>query len=368
MKNGLTDEQVRESRKKYGNNSIGEYKKNSFFRLIINSLGDPIIRILLIALAVKTFILFKNFDWYETIGILVAIFTASFISSISEYGSDKAFATLMEEISNIKCKVKRNNKKTEININDVVVDDIIVLESGDIIPADGKILNGNIGVDESSLNGESRVIEKLYDDELLRGSVVINGEAEMIVKKVGLNTFYGKMADELKIEQPTSPLKLRLISLAKTISIIGYIGAVAVFFSYLIINGFNLNNIIYGLTMAVTIIIVCVPEGLPMMLTLVLSSNMKRMMKDNVLVRKLMGIETSGCINILFTDKTGTLTKGKLEVTKFVDGNLKEYSYSELIQSNLSRIVKISCTVNNSSSFDGEKIVGGNITDKAILK
>ena len=368
MKNGLTDEQVRESRKKYGNNSIGEYKKNSFLRLIINSLGDPIIRILLIALAVKTFILFKNFDWYETIGILVAIFTASFISSISEYGSDKAFATLMEEISNIKCKVKRNNKKTEININDVVVDDIIVLESGDIIPADGKILNGNIGVDESSLNGESRVIEKLYDDELLRGSVVINGEAEMIVKKVGLNTFYGKMADELKIEQPTSPLKLRLISLAKTISIIGYIGAVAVFFSYLIINGFNLNNIIYGLTMAVTIIIVCVPEGLPMMLTLVLSSNMKRMMKDNVLVRKLMGIETSGCINILFTDKTGTLTKGKLEVTKFVDGNLKEYSYSELIQSNLSRIVKISCTVNNSSSFDGEKIVGGNITDKAILK
>ena len=196
----------------------------------------------------------------------------------------------------------------------------------------------------------------------------MNGQAVMIVKKVGKDTFYGKMASELKIEQPTSPLKQRLVHLAKTISIIGYIGSVLVFFSYIFINGFTLNNVIYALTLMVTIIIVCVPEGLPMMLTLVLSSNMKRMMKDNVLVRKLMGIETSGCINILFTDKTGTLTKGKLEVTKFTDGNLKEYTYEDLIKSNLSRITKISCTINNSSSFDGDKIVGGNITDKAILK
>lgn len=365
---GLTDEQVNESRKKNGNNSIGDYKKNSLISLIINSLGDPIIRILLIALAVKTIFLFKNFDWYETIGILIAIITASFISSISEYGSDKAFATLMNEVSNISCKVKRNNIKKEIKIDEVVVGDIVILESGDLIPADGIILSGEIGVDESNLNGESLIASKKRDDELLRGSVIMNGQALMKVQKVGMNTFYGKMASELKIEQPISPLKKRLISLAKTISIIGYIGSILVFISYIFLNGFSLNNLIYSLTIAVTIIIVCVPEGLPMMLTLVLSSNMKRMLKDNVLVRKLMGIETSGCLNILFTDKTGTLTKGKLEVTKFIDGNLKEYTYEDLIKSNMSRLVKISCTVNNSSSFDGDKIIGGNITDKAILK
>ena len=365
---GLTDEQVIKSRKKYGDNNIGEYKKNSFIKLVINSLGDPIIRILLIALAVKTFFLFKSFDWYETIGILVAIFTASFISSISEYGSDKAFKLLMEEVSNIKCKVRRNNKVTEIYVNDVVVNDIVVLESGDMIPADGILINGTLGIDESSLNGESKIRNTQSNSELLRGSVVVNGQGIMLVKNVGKDSFYGKMASELKVEQPTSPLKIRLVKLAKTISIIGYIGSIIVFLSYIFINGLNLNNILYALTLMVTIIIVCVPEGLPMMLTLVLSSNMKRMMKDNVLVRKLMGIETSGCINILFTDKTGTLTKGHLEVVNFVDGNLKEYSYEELIRSNLSRITKISCTINNSSSFEGNKIIGGNITDKAILK
>ena len=366
--NGLTDEQVIESRKKSGDNGIGGYKKNSFLRLVINSLGDPIIRILLIALAVKTLFLFKSFDWYETIGILLAIITASFISSISEYGSDKAFATLLQEVSNISCKVKRNNLKSEIKIDEVVVGDIIILESGDMVPADGIIVSGSIGLDESSLNGEAKIVDKRYDDEVLRGSVVMNGQALMRVKEVGMNTFYGKMASELKVEQPISPLKKRLVSLAKSISIIGYIGSILVFISYIFLNGLTISNVIYALTISVTIIIVCVPEGLPMMLTLVLSSNMKRMLKDNVLVRKLMGIETSGCLNILFTDKTGTLTKGKLEVTKFVNGNLKEYSYEELIKSNMSRIVKISCTVNNSSSFDGAKVVGGNMTDKAILK
>ena len=155
---GLTNDQVIESRRNSGDNSIGEYKKNSFIGLVINSLGDPIIRILLIALAVKTIFLFKNFDWYETIGILIAIITASFISSISEYGSDKAFATLMEQLSNISCKVKRNGSICDIKVDDVVVGDIVILESGDMIPADGIIISGKIGLDESSLNGESKLL------------------------------------------------------------------------------------------------------------------------------------------------------------------------------------------------------------------
>lgn len=365
---GLTEEEVIKSREKYGTNDIGNYKKNSFLSLVIQSLGDPIIRILLIALAIKTIFLIKNFDWYETIGIVLAIFMASFISSISEYGSDKAFSSLMDEASKLKCRVKRNGKKIEIPICDVVVNDLIMLESGEKVPADGKIISGQISIDESSLNGESKEVKKSLSSPVLRGSVVVFGEAVMQVDKVGLDTFYGKMANELKIEQPVSPLKLRLSGLANLVSKIGYISAFIIFISYLFLNGITFANIIYALTLAVTIIIVCVPEGLPMMVTLVLSSNMKRMLKDNVLVRKLVGIETAGSLNILFTDKTGTLTKGELEVIKYVSGNLKEYSYEDLIKTKLSRIVKISCTVNNSSSFSEDKIIGGNITDKAILK
>lgn len=365
---GLTEEEVEKSRQENGTNELGNYKKNSFLHLVLQSLGDPIIRILLIALAIKTVFLLKNFDWYETLGIVLAIFMASFISSISEYGSDKAFAKLMEESSKIKCRVKRNGKKIEIPVGEVVVGDVIYLESGDKIPADGKIVEGLISVDESSLNGESKESKKNFSSSILRGSVVVSGEALMEVEKVGSDTFYGKMAEELKMEQPPSPLKLRLTGLANLVSKIGYLCAGIIFLSYLFLNGITLSNIIYALTLSVTIIIVCVPEGLPMMVTLVLSSNMKKMLKDNVLVRKLVGIETAGSLNILFTDKTGTLTKGELEVIKYVDGNTKEYTYQELIQTKLSKIVKISCTVNNASTFDGENIIGGNITDKAILK
>lgn len=365
---GLTEEEVIKSREKNGTNDIGNYKKNSFLSLVIQSLGDPIIRILLMALAIKTIFLIKNFDWYETIGIVLAILMASFISSISEYGSDKAFASLMDEASKLRCRVKRNSKKIEIPICDVVVNDLIMLESGEKVPADGKIISGAINVDESSLNGESKEVKKSQASSVLRGSVVVYGEAIMKVEKVGLETFYGKMASELKVEQPPSPLKLRLAGLANLVSKIGYVSAFIIFTSYLFLNGFTFANVIYALTLAVTIIIVCVPEGLPMMVTLVLSSNMKRMLKDNVLVRKLVGIETAGSLNILFTDKTGTLTKGELEVIKYVDGSLKEYSYQDLIKTKLSKIVKISCTINNASSFSGEKIIGGNITDKAILK
>lgn len=365
---GLNEKEVIENREKYGSNELGNYQKKSFIHLVIESLGDPIIRILLIALAVKTVFLFKSFDWYETLGILLAIFMASFISSMSEYGSDKAFASLMNEAAKLKCRVKRSGQRIEIPISEVVVNDLIMLESGEKIPADGKIIRGTIYVDESSLNGESKEVKKSISSSVLRGSVIVNGEAVMKAERVGINTFYGKMTDELKTEQPISPLKVKLNGLAQLISKIGYACAIIIFISYLFLNGINLSNIIYALTLAVTIIIVCVPEGLPMMVTLVLSSNMKRMLKDNVLVRKLVGIETAGSINILFTDKTGTLTKGELEVVRYVDGRLKEYTYQDLIKTKLSRIVKISCTVNNASSFSGDKIIGGNITDKAILK
>ncbi len=397
MYNGLTDEEVIESRKKYGSNELNKTKKDSFFKLLISTLGDPIIKILLIALAIKTVFLFRNFDWYETIGIVIAIALASFISTISEYGSEQAFEKLQDEVSKICVNVIRNGKKKQIPINEVVVNDIVCLETGDKIPADGIIIKGKISVDESSLNGETKESYKesiinlnLVNDKnrVYKGSVVYSNTALMKVTQVGENTFYGKIALELQEKQPETPLKLRLRELAKFISKIGYVGAILVFFSYMfkvvvINNGFNLSeiyktitnfplitgHILYAFTLCVTIIIVAVPEGLPMMITLVLSSNMKRMLKDNVLVRKLVGIETSGSINILFTDKTGTLTKGKLEVKNIVNGDLKEYKNEKALEKNKKYydIVKTSCVVNNQSSYSEDKIIGGNITDRAIL-
>lgn len=397
---GLNKEEVIKSREKFGSNNIKIGSSNSFISLLLESLGDPIIKILLVALMIKVIFLFKDFDWFETLGILIAIFVASFISTISEYGSEKAFNKLQEESFFTKCRVKRNNEVVEIPVDDVVVNDIVLLQTGDKIPADGYIINGSITVDESSLNGETKEQYKeeinrisgnvTNNNRVFRGTVVYSNEAIMIVEKVGIDTIYGSLAKELTEKQPDSPLKIKLRNLANIISKIGYVGAFFVFFSYLfsvivINNNFDIemikltitdfpvmfNHILYALTLCVTIIVVAVPEGLPMMITLVLSSNMKRMLKSNVLVRRLVGIETAGSINILFTDKTGTLTKGKLEVVGIFSGSLKEYSsefelerYPKYLQ-----IIKNSILYNVASYFDNNsgKIVGGNTTDRALL-
>ncbi len=391
---GLKDVEVEVQRKKYGSNSLTEMKKKGFLSLLLESLGDPIIKILLVALAIKVVFLFQSFDWFETLGILIAIFLASFISSISEYGSEEAFKKLQEENEKMKVKVRRNNTVKEIKIDEVVVGDLVLLESGDGIPADGYLVEGKISVDESRLNGESKEQKKLAakvenaQSSLLRGAVVYEGVGLMLVTKVGDATIYGSLAKEVQEKEPMSPLKYRLRGLAKTISKIGYVGAFLVTFSYLFSvlimeNNFEIakimatitnfpvmmDHLIYALTLSVTIIVVAVPEGLPMMITLVLSSNMKRMLKSNVLVRKLVGIETTGSLNILFTDKTGTLTKGKLEVLEMISGELTHYSKSSQLSKNNKylEIVK-KCTLwNNKSILSEGKVLGGNSTDRALI-
>ncbi len=396
---GLSNSEVVKSREEYGTNALVMVKKDSFFKQLIRSLGDPIIKILLIALGIKTVFLIQDFDWYETVGIVIAIFLASFISTISEYGSEKAFIKLQREAEAIKVKVRRDDKVLLIDINEVVVGDIILLDSGDRIVADGVLIKGEVSVDESSITGESKEVYKKPfisglnpsdNNELLRGSVIYHGVGEMMVTKVGVNTFYGKISLELQEKQPESPLKLRLRDLAKVISRIGYVGAFLVAFSYLfsvlvINNNFDINRIVVtlsdtsllfayfleALTLAVTIIVVSVPEGLPMMITLVLSSNMKRMLKDNVLVRKLMGIETAGSLNILFTDKTGTLTKGELEVVGVMFGNLDYYKEKKRLKSSITyyNILKKCILSNTNCVYDDEKKmwIGGNSTDKAVV-
>ena len=395
--NGLNEKQVVESRKTYGTNEIKKSKTNTFLSMLIESLGDPIIKILLIALMIKTVFLFRNFDWFETLGILIAIFLASFISTISEYGSEKAFKRLQEESSKLKCRVKRNGKIKEIAIEEIVKDDLVILQYGDKIPADGVIIKGELSVDESSLNGESKEIHKESfkvgnvkpKNKLFRGTLVCSGNAIMKVTLVGDKTFYGKIASELKEKNDDSPLRIRLRNLAKIISTFGYIGAflasVSYLFSVIVVNNsfmlekiidtvtnvpVMMEHIIYALTLSVTIIIVSVPEGLPMMITLVLSSNMRRMLKNNVLVRRLVGIETAGNINILFSDKTGTLTTGKLKVTGIIDGSLNEYKNENQIihKKRYYDLLRVSMVVNNMSYYDENKVVGGNVTDRCLLE
>lgn len=387
--NGLNEEEVIESRKKYGNNELTKIKQKTFFKILLESLGDPIIKILLIALCIKLLFIFSKYDWYETIGIAIAVMLASFISTISEFGSEAAFKKLQEQTSKIKVKVYRNNILQEIMINDVVVGDIISLSSGDAIPADGKLISGTLSCNESSLTGESKEIKKNITNNLLfRGTVITEGNGKMIVEKVGNDTEYGKISLEIQEKEPTSPLKKRLYGLAKIISKIGYIGAFVVSFTYLfnkiiIENNFDidlilttittpkiiLNYLIYALTLSVTIIIVAVPEGLPMMITLVLSSNMKRMLKDNVLVRRPTGIETSGNLNYLLTDKTGTLTKGELEVIAFVSSDLKTYkNETDIKKTKIYDILYNSIILNNESTITNNNIIGGNSTDKSLIK
>lgn len=393
--NGLKDEEVIESRHKYGNNCISGKNENTFFSLFIETLGDPIIKILLIALAIKTIFLFKDFDYFETIGIVVAIVVASIISAVSEYGSSKAFARMQEESSKIKIKVKRNGDKKEIPIDDVVVGDIIILTSGDRVAADGIIISGKLSVDESSLNGESKESYKeaaksinnpSESNKVYRGTTISEGYAKAVVTLVGMNTLYGKMAKSLTEKEEESPLKARLNNLAKIISRIGYAMAILIAISYLfskifILNNFNINIIsritfntfigylLEAMTLAVSVLVMSVPEGLPMMITLVLSTNSKKMLSNNVLVRKMVGIETAGSLNILFTDKTGTLTKGKMEVVKVVQGNLTEY-YSKInLTDTYQKILEDALIYNNDSEYDkiSNSVIGGNITDKALL-
>lgn len=406
---GLNEEDVKRSRLRYGSNQITKKKTKSFLIKYLESFGDPTIKILLIALFLNVIFLIKNFNWFESVGIAVSILLATLVSTISEYGSQLAFEKLMDESKKIKSKVWRSNVLVEIPSEEIVVGDFVSLEPGDRIPADGILISGSIDVDQSALNGESEEVHKisvidmneltLNDKNLMNpnmifcGAVVCNGEAEMLVQSVGDKTFYGSLAQELQEENQDSPLKERLSKLAKQISKFGYIGAMLVFIatlfnSVIIDNSFDIikiidyiftpfvliKDVLRAVIFSVTVIVVAVPEGLPLMITVVLSSNMKKMVKDNVLVRKLVGIETAGSLNILFTDKTGTLTTGKLKFEVLISGDNKTYetSYDMSRNEKLWNLFYVSSVYNNSAKLgyedDKPVIVGGNSTDRALLE
>lgn len=397
---GLTDKQVEESQKKFGTNELKAIKKTSFWRQFLANFGDPIIKILLISLAINIIFMCRNFDWFETIGIALAIFLATFVSTISEYGSEQAFSAMQKEAEKVTCRVIRNKKAITISVQELVVDDILLLQAGEKVPADGIVIDGKLLVDQSALNGESREVKKipstavndtwdlLFPEQVFRGSVICGGEGVVRIGRVGEETFYGHMAKEVQEDTRESPLRFRLNELAKTISRLGYVAAIVVAFAYLF-NVFVLDSgmqmtaivakltdwpflfaqLLDALTLGITVIVVAVPEGLPMMITVVLSSNMKRMLKDKVLVRKLVGIETSGSLNVLLTDKTGTLTEGKPSVQEVILADGMHYTSAKSMQKQpiLYQWLHTSAFYNTSSILSGKSVIGGNATDRAIL-
>ena len=396
---GLNSEQVRTSLEKFGNNTLSQPPRDTFLDKLLDNFKDPIIRILLFALFVNVvFVFMGHGDWIETCGIFLAILLATLVSTYSEYSNENAFQKLQEEASRIRCKVWRDGEPVEIHIDDIVVGDAVILEAGDKIPVDGILLSGDVKLDQAALNGESEEAHKLiapqdflWDDNnidfldkyrLFRGSVVVEGTGVMEAVKIGDASVYGKLTQELKDDERDSPLKLKLKGLAKSISKFGYAGGVfiAIAFmaqkilhapsvsSYLSNTPALLSDLVQAIILGIIIIVMAVPEGLPLMIAIVSSLNMRKMLNDNVLVRKLVGIETAGSLNILFTDKTGTITKGKLEVVRFITGDKEEFVDFAELPAKIKELTYENVVLNTSATVTDGKIIGGNITENALSK
>ncbi len=396
---GLDDEQAELSRRAHGANVLTTRKSKSFVRRFFENLGDPVIRILLVALGVNLIFVFKGGDLAETIGIGVSVFLAAFISALSEHGGENAFKRLSNEECAREYRVRRNGRIKSLPIEDIVVDDIVLVGAGEKIPADGHLLIGEMTVDQSAITGESKEVSKRPTNDgittpegkstLLRGCPIISGEGEMRVFAVGDASFLGRISIEVQTDTRESPLKLRLTKLARQISRLGYLAAFLIaaaflFNCFVIDSGFEgaaillklrdlpylAEKLLHAFMLGLTIIVVAVPEGLPMMIAVVLSSNIRRMVRDNVLVRKPVGIEAAGSMNLLFTDKTGTLTEGKMSVSSVIlaDGTSFRDAATMLRRApEAGELYLSSCRYNTMSDLSDSVAVGGNSTDRALL-
>ena len=334
---GLTDEQVKQSRQQHGKNVLTPPQRTSLWKLYLDKYRDPIIQILLVAAFVSLILAFIEKNFMETIGIFVAVFLATTVGFYFERDAAKKFNLLTALSEEQPVKVRRNGKVMEIPRHDVVVGDIVLVEVGDEVPADGELIVCNdLQINESALTGEP-VAEKSLEgggdgayprNVILRSTMVMNGRGEFVVTAVGDATEIGKVAKK-STEQTSveTPLHMQLDKLAKMISKVGSVVSVAAFFIFLIHD--ILTNPAWGgkdyfymaeivlkyFMMAVTLIVMAVPEGLPMAITLSLALNMRRMLKSNNLVRKLHACETMGAVTVICTDKTGTLTQNKMQVS-----------------------------------------------------
>ncbi len=402
--NGLTDQEVSASRQQYGSNQIPDSEPTTFWDEFKETFEDPMIKILLaIAVLMIAMFFFGYAEIYEPLGTIVAVLVVAFVSAKTGVASDTKYRELKDSTKKDQCKAYRNGAVTVIDVDDVVTGDKILLQSGDKIPADGVLVSGSLRVDNSALNGEAEECKKTEAEEsfqlpdditgdtfvdahsLFRGAVVFDGEGVLDVRKVGLKTMMGRMAEEMQEDEPDSPLKVKLAKLAKQISTFGYIGAVVIsilYFAYFIVSAGGVSayfasgvqnviqDVIEAVSLAIVIIVCAVPEGLPLMISLVLMQNTSKMLDHNVLVRKAEGIETAGSLNILFSDKTGTITKGMLEVVDFFTADGSSIEISKLSDhGKIKELVDLAIGKNTQSMFDAShKVIGGNATDQALMK
>ncbi len=390
---GLSPQEVEASRKQHGSNALTQLPPDPLWKKLLEGFKDPMIMILLAALVIQV-ILFclGQAEWFEPVGILVAILIANGVAAVSESKQEgKASALKEEEEAKEMVKVIRSGALCEIHVSDVVVGDLVYLQAGDKLPADGTVVEGTLFVDQAALNGETEEAEKIpleegatYDiKDLLnkyyayRGTVVCGGEGFLAVKVVGDKTLFGELALEVQEDTRETPLQVKLGKLAKQITTFGYVGAIA------IVAGILLKTLLTGampsgiyawirlvmdaITVAVTIIVCAVPEGLPMLTSILLSFQSLRMAKDNVLVRKINGLETAGSLSLLFSDKTGTITEGKLSVVEMSTGNLAVFTDLQSIAPALAADVVTGTGVNNSAVVSNDAIIGGNSTDRALM-
>jgi P-type Ca2+ transporter type 2C len=408
MLRGLSSQEVQKSRKEHGSNVITPPEMESFWDKLLDNFKDPMIVILMVALVITTILAVMGFaEWYEGVGIAVAVILATFVSTSSEYKNEQAFQKLQEEASKIKLNVFRDEGVIIVDIDDIVAGDLVLLQPGDKVPADGKIISGELKINQAMLTGEPEAVTRkecpreeafenprdLYNVHLVfRGSTVEDGEGVMEVMTVGDHTIYGKLAQELRPQDREGPLRVKLGQLAQDIARFGYIGGAFIACSYLFktvlmdhhfqtaeilayISQWQifLYDIVTAAILAVIVIVVAVPEGLPMMVAIVLAQNMRKLLNAHVLVRQLLGIETAGSLNLLFCDKTGTITKGQLEAVRFVSGEGKSYARFDSMPPVLQRLLFLSlrentsCVLDPSAAHKQHCIVGGNATEKALL-
>ncbi len=401
---GLSEQEVAESRAKYGSNELSPYKLESFWTKLRQNFKDPIIIILVIALVVIFVLsLFELTEWYEAVAIGAAVLLATFVSTFSEFKNENSFQKLQEEASRINNLVIRDSQVTQIPITEIVNGDYVFLQAGDKIPADGHLVEGDVKVNQASLTGESDSVNKdpirendidpekmdfSNKSDLFRGSVIDEGEGVMRVAMVGDRTVYGRLASELSGgDNRPSPLQVKLKGLAALISRFGYIAAILIFVAFIFNKAFVLNgwdwdlirayfsdlnillpDVLNAIVLSIIIVVAAVPEGLPMMIAIVLSLNMRKLLTEKVLVRKLLGIETAGSLNILFSDKTGTITKGQLEPMMFISSSKTTYNNYDEIPEPLKSLVGFSI-IENTASYISPKgeVVGGNSSERALL-
>lgn len=411
IKYGLTSSDVEKSRMTHGTNALTPREQESFLSKLLEAFKDPTIIILMVALVIVSVLAVLGYaHWYEGVAIFAAVVVATGIATYSEHKNESGFQALLDEASRVDVKVFRDGQSMVIPIDDVVSGDYVLLKSGDKVPADAVLVNGHLSVDQAALTGEPEPVKKRVPTDLnyakddlhspfmvFRGSVVVDGEAVVRIGAVGDNSVYGKLMADMQSDDRDSPLTVKLKVLAEGIGKLGTLGAIAIAITFMtqklfMERGLTLDTLLpylvdsanwaaifadfmTALVLAVVIVVVAVPEGLPMMIAVVLSLNMRKLLREKVLVRKLLGIEASGSLNILFSDKTGTLTRGKLDVSVLLSANGDHFNALNALPDGLRRHVTVSlrdntsAVVSQSTSNKGKlNIVGADRTEQALLE